>query len=67
MIDPRLLRDEPDRIRAAQAKRGLSDEVVDRAVSADDLSRIRFAFFTANGVVSVAIFAAVVVALAIAR
>ena len=39
MIDPRLLRDEPDRIRAAQAKRGLSDEVVDRAVSADETRR----------------------------
>jgi seryl-tRNA synthetase len=35
MIDPRILRDEPDRVRAAQAKRGLSDEVVDRALSAD--------------------------------
>ena len=39
MIDPRLLRDEPDRIRAAQAKRGLSDEVVDRAVAADETRR----------------------------
>ncbi|WP_182525212.1 serine--tRNA ligase [Nocardioides dongkuii] len=35
MIDPRILRDDPDRVRAAQAKRGLSDEVVDRALSAD--------------------------------
>jgi seryl-tRNA synthetase len=39
MIDPRLLRDEPDRVRAAQAKRGLSDEVVDRAISADETRR----------------------------
>src|SRR5688572_19867605 len=39
MIDPRLLRDEPDRVRAAQAKRGLSDEVVDRALSADETRR----------------------------
>src|SRR6188768_2821411 len=43
MIDPRLLRDEPDRIRAAQAKRGLSDEVVDRAVSADETRRTAIA------------------------
>jgi len=39
MIDPRLLREEPDRVRAAQAKRGLSDEVVDRAISADETRR----------------------------
>ena len=45
MIDPRLLRDEPDRIRAAQAKRGLSDEVVDRAVSADETRRAAIAEF----------------------
>src|SRR6188472_1362049 len=43
MIDPRLLRDEPDRIRAAQAKRGLSDEVVDRAVAADETRRAAIA------------------------
>jgi seryl-tRNA synthetase len=35
MIDPRILREDPDRVRAAQAKRGLSDEVVDRALAAD--------------------------------
>ncbi|WP_028474557.1 serine--tRNA ligase [Nocardioides alkalitolerans] len=35
MIDARLLRDDPDRIRAAQAKRGLSDSVVDEALAAD--------------------------------
>jgi seryl-tRNA synthetase len=39
MIDPRVLRDEPDRVRAAQAKRGLSDDVVDRALSADATRR----------------------------
>ncbi|WP_109505355.1 serine--tRNA ligase [Nocardioides speluncae] len=39
MIDPKLLRDEPDRVRAAQAKRGLSDDVVDRALSADSARR----------------------------
>ncbi|HEU4566553.1 MAG TPA: serine--tRNA ligase [Marmoricola sp.] len=35
MIDPRLLRDDPDLLRAAQAKRGLSSESVDRALAAD--------------------------------
>jgi seryl-tRNA synthetase len=39
MIDPRLLRDDPDRIRAAQAKRGLSSEVVDEALAADERRR----------------------------
>ena len=39
MIDPRLLRDDPDRVRAAQAKRGLSDDVVDRALAADSARR----------------------------
>jgi 4-hydroxybenzoate polyprenyltransferase len=37
-----------------------------RAVSASDLSRIRFAFFTLNGVVSVTVLAAVVAAFAVA-
>ena len=39
MIDPRILRDDPDRVRASQAKRGLSDEVVDRALAADTARR----------------------------
>ncbi|MGN6575507.1 MAG: serine--tRNA ligase [Nocardioides sp.] len=39
MIDPRLLRDDPDRIRAAQEKRGLSANVVDRALTADERRR----------------------------
>ena len=39
MIDPRVLRDEPDRVRAAQAKRGLSDDVVARALAADSARR----------------------------
>ena len=39
MIDPRVLRDDPARVRAAQAKRGLSDEVVDRALAADTARR----------------------------
>jgi seryl-tRNA synthetase len=45
MIDPRVLRDEPDRVRAAQAKRGLSDDVVDRALSADKARRRAIADF----------------------
>jgi seryl-tRNA synthetase len=39
MIDPHVLRDDPDRVRAAQAKRGLSGEVVDRALEADRARR----------------------------
>ncbi|HYO38750.1 MAG TPA: serine--tRNA ligase [Nocardioidaceae bacterium] len=39
MIDPRLLRDDPDRIRDAQVKRGLSAGVVDEALAADERRR----------------------------
>ena len=39
MIDPRLLRDDPDRIRNAQSKRGLSADVVDQALAADERRR----------------------------
>ena len=45
MIDPRLLRDDPDRVRAAQVKRGLSTDVVDRALSADAARREAIATF----------------------
>ncbi len=45
MIDPRLLRDDPDRIRAAQAKRGLSGDVVDVALDADAKRRAAIAEF----------------------
>ena len=45
MIDPRVLRDNPDRVRAAQAKRGLSDSVVDAALSADEARRAAIASF----------------------
>ncbi|WP_193613214.1 serine--tRNA ligase [Nocardioides lijunqiniae] len=48
MIDPRILRDDPDRVRAAQAKRGLSDEVVDRALSADTARRAAIVGFEAK-------------------
>jgi seryl-tRNA synthetase len=39
VIDPRVLRDDPDRVRAAQAKRGLSGDVVDAALAADGARR----------------------------
>ena len=45
MIEPRVLRDHPDRVRAAQAKRGLSADVVDRALSADEARRAAIAAF----------------------
>jgi seryl-tRNA synthetase len=48
MIDPRILREDPDRVRAAQAKRGLSDDVVDRALSADAARRQAIADFEAR-------------------
>ncbi|MFC6285441.1 serine--tRNA ligase [Nocardioides sp. GCM10027113] len=48
MIDPRVLREDPDRVRAAQAKRGLSDDVVDRALSADSARRAAIAEFEAK-------------------
>ncbi|MGA8258320.1 MAG: serine--tRNA ligase [Nocardioides sp.] len=48
MIDARILRDDPDRVRAAQAKRGLSDEVVDRALAADAARRAAIATFEAK-------------------
>ncbi|MDO7868321.1 serine--tRNA ligase [Nocardioides jiangxiensis] len=45
MIDPRILRDEPDRVRASQAKRGLPDDVVDAALVADTRRRAAIAAF----------------------
>jgi len=45
MIDPRLLRDDPDRVRASQVKRGASPEVVDRALDADVARRAAIAAF----------------------
>jgi seryl-tRNA synthetase len=45
MIDPRILRDEPDRIRASQAKRGLPDDVVDQALVADTRRRAAIAAY----------------------
>ncbi|MGH3445119.1 MAG: serine--tRNA ligase, partial [Nocardioidaceae bacterium] len=48
MIDPRVLRDDPDRVRAAQAKRGLSADVVDRALDADAARRTAITDFEAQ-------------------
>jgi seryl-tRNA synthetase len=45
VIDPRLLRDRPDEIRAAQVKRGLSGDVVDQALAADGRRRAAIADF----------------------
>ncbi|MDQ6686063.1 MAG: serine--tRNA ligase [Actinomycetota bacterium] len=45
MIDPLLLRESPDLIRAAQAKRGLSPDVVDQALAADAARRTAIAEF----------------------
>jgi len=39
VIDAKLLRENPDLIRAAQAKRGLSADVVDQALAADERRR----------------------------
>ena len=45
MIDPRLLRDDPDRVRAAQRRRGESDAVVDDLLAADASRRESIAAF----------------------
>jgi seryl-tRNA synthetase len=39
VIDPRLLREDPDRVREGQVKRGLSPDVVDQALAADERRR----------------------------
>jgi len=48
MIDPRILRDDPDRVRASLAKREMDTEVVDRALSADSARRAAIAEFEAK-------------------
>jgi seryl-tRNA synthetase len=48
VIDPRVLRDDPDRVRAAQAKRGLSADVVDVALAADTARREAIVEFEAK-------------------
>ncbi|WIB13341.1 serine--tRNA ligase [Curtobacterium sp. MCPF17_052] len=47
MIDPQLLRDEPDLIKASQAARGASVDVVDQAVAADSARRAAITAFEA--------------------
>ncbi len=47
MIDPQLLRDEPDVIKASQAARGASVDVVDQAVEADQARRAAITAFEA--------------------
>ena len=39
MIDPRLLREQPDLVRASNRARGIADQVVDDAVAADERRR----------------------------
>ena len=48
MIDPRLLRDDPERVRAAMAKRGLAGDAVDVALDADGRRRAAIAEFEAK-------------------
>jgi len=48
VIDPKVLRDQPDLVRAAQAKRGLSDSVVDDALAADTRRRAAIAAYEAK-------------------
>ncbi len=45
MIDPRLLRDDPDALRAAQSRRGEPTELVDELVAADERRRSTIAAF----------------------
>lgn len=45
MIDPRILRDDPDRVRTALAKRGLGSESVDAALEADAARRAAISDF----------------------
>jgi seryl-tRNA synthetase len=48
VIDPRILRDDPDRVRAAQGKRGLSADIVDVALAADSARRQAIVEFEAK-------------------
>ena len=45
MIDPQLLRDDPDRIKASQRARGESEQLVDEAVTADSERRAAITAF----------------------
>jgi len=48
VIDPLILRHDPDRVRASQLKRGLSPEVVDEALAADQARRAAITAFEAK-------------------
>jgi seryl-tRNA synthetase len=48
VIDPRVLREDPDRVRASLAKRGLPDDIVDVALAADGARRQAIAEFEAK-------------------
>jgi seryl-tRNA synthetase len=48
VIDPRVLREDPDRVRASLAKRGLPDDIVDVALAADAARRQAIAVFEAK-------------------
>ncbi|MCW2839273.1 MAG: serine--tRNA ligase [Aeromicrobium sp.] len=47
MIDARILRDDPDAVRAAQQRRGLPTELVDELISADEQRRSSIVAFEA--------------------
>jgi seryl-tRNA synthetase len=47
VIDPRILRDDPDAVRAAQQRRGLPTDIVDDLVGADEQRRSSIAAFEA--------------------
>lgn len=47
MIDARILRDDPDAVRAAQQRRGLPTELVDELISADEQRRSSIATYEA--------------------
>ena len=47
MIDPRILRDDPDAVRAAQRRRGESADIVDELIAADEQRRSSIATFEA--------------------
>ncbi len=45
MIDPKLLREDPDRVRASQRRRGAPVELVDQLLAADERRRSSIASF----------------------
>ncbi|GAA3520667.1 serine--tRNA ligase [Aeromicrobium panaciterrae] len=47
MIDPRILRDDPDAVRAAQRRRGESADIVDELIAAEQVRRTSIASFEA--------------------